>query len=140
MLNEGENFQVQKQRAATPTKLGLSQRFQGGLNAKTSFAQRRMQLGSKFDKDLEEEELSRSGKTTPSRSGSRQLTLQNDDDDVDELTKNSRSNSPRNLRSKSGSPVSLSRSHSDPHDSLDIDKRFSPMNNLTSKKKKTKSH
>lgn len=89
-------FQLHKARAATPTKLSMTQRIQNSTLSKQT-AQKRSQYGGKHDDDIDEEELmTRSGRTTPSRSGSRQKLQES------LSPKNSRADSPRS--SRSGSP------------------------------------
>ncbi|RNA22044.1 hypothetical protein BpHYR1_032973 [Brachionus plicatilis] len=93
------DFENRKSRTETPTKDSRYKRMESGLNAKTNFYSKRMHT---MESDILEEN-SRSGKTTPSRSDSRH--------EVDEeMSKHSRSDSPRYLRSKSDSPKSPGRS------------------------------
>jgi len=70
-----DDFRMQKTRAATPTKLGITQTMQNrnamAKNALISSNRRTTQMTPKYD-DLDEEDLSRSGKSTPTRSVSRQ--------------------------------------------------------------------
>ncbi|CAF0930911.1 unnamed protein product [Brachionus calyciflorus] len=119
--NEEIDFDARKNRMGTPTKMDTKyQRFQTGMDAKINFNQRKMQ--HTLDNDLKEEEFSRSGKTTPSRSESR--FVNHDDDDEDDLSRRSRSNSPRYMHSKTDSPKSQIRNRS-PLDSLDVDESSS---------------
>jgi hypothetical protein len=73
-----DDFRMQKTRAATPTKLGITQTIQNrnaamAKNSLVTSSNRRTttQMTPKYD-DLDEEDLSRSGKSTPTRSISRQ--------------------------------------------------------------------
>jgi hypothetical protein len=70
-----DDFRMQKTRAATPTKLGITQTIQNrntmNKNALISSNRRTTQMTPKYD-DLDEEDLSRSGKSTPTHSFSRQ--------------------------------------------------------------------
>jgi hypothetical protein len=73
-----DDFRMQKTRAATPTKLGITQTIQNrnaamAKNSLITSSNRRTatQMTPKYD-DLDEEDLSRSGKSTPTRSISRQ--------------------------------------------------------------------
>ena len=69
-----DDFRMQKTRAATPTKLGITQTIQNrnmmAKNPITPANRRTTQMTPKYD-DLDEEDLSRSGKSTPTRSSSK---------------------------------------------------------------------
>jgi hypothetical protein len=134
--NENGEFQMQKTRVATPTKLSMTQRLQNTSLSKHQPIERRNpsinQIASKLENDLEEEDLSHSGRTTPSRGGSRHKlnespsprnsrhqSPQNKHDDWD--------TSPRNGKNNRNSPPrhhqlakKQSRSFS-PKDSLNVD-------------------
>ena len=70
-----DDFRMQKTRAATPTKLGITQTIQNrntmNKNGLISSNRRTTQMTPKYD-DLDEEDLSRSEKSTPTHSFSRQ--------------------------------------------------------------------
>lgn len=100
-VEEIDDFENRKGRTATPTKDSRFKRMESGLNAKSNFYTKKMHT---FENDILEEN-SRSGKTTPTRSDSRHGL-------DEEMSKQSRSNSPRYLRSKSDSPKSPGRNHS----------------------------
>ena len=103
-FGEGE-FQIQKTRAATPTKLGITQTIQNRNLAKNPMlpSNRRTQMTTKYD-DLDEEELSRSGKSTPTRSNSRQKLSESHSQSPKnsnyELNRFNRAESPRSPRAR----------------------------------------
>lgn len=133
-VNEIGEFQMQKTRAATPTKLSITQRLQNANLSKNQPVEKRNpsinQIASKLENDLEEEDMSNSGRTTPSRGGSRhklyespsprgsrpQSPSHNKHDDSDSSPRNFH----RNIDSSPRHRVPQSRSFS-PKDSLNVD-------------------
>jgi hypothetical protein len=127
---------MQKTRVATPTKLSMTQRLQNTNLSKHQPIERRNpsinQIASKLDNDLEEEDLSHSGRTTPSRGGShhklyespspknsRHQSLYNKNDDFDTSPRNKKDNN-SNSPPPRHSHMQQSRSFS-PKDSLNVE-------------------
>lgn len=115
---------MQKTRVATPTKLSMTQRLQNTNLSKHQPIERRNpsinQIASKLENDLEEEDLSHSGRTTPSRGGSHHKLYESPS------PRNSRHQSPYNNRHGDSPDISPRNKKNTNHNS-DSPPRHPPM-------------